>query len=327
MQLSDSYMNIGGEMVDFCELTKYFWKVYLSSEEGDTKETILEWLAPQCVIIGTGAHEFHLNRDEFIKTIKSEESERKNIRFQFDDVWCKQILLGDESCFVYGKIHIWWESDDKSVCIDMDSRFTFIYHRFDDGWKVVHVHQSLSNKEQSDGEYYPKNLIEKVQEYKARADEIAEMANKDALTGINNYRAFREQFNKRDTSGYLFILDIDKFKDVNDNYGHAMGNIVLIRMAEIMSLSVKDTDLVCRMGGDEFLIYCNGMNDRSEAVEFAQHIIQNINDGKAGKECWATVSIGGAYAPMNENLEEILERADKELYNAKRLHRGDCSVS
>lgn len=313
--------------MNFCELTKYFWKIYLSSDEGETTATIFEWLAPQCVIIGTGAHEFYLNREEFVQTIIGEEKERKDIKFNFDDIWCEQKMLGDDSCLVYGKIHIWLENDDKSVCIDMDSRFTFLFCKFNKKWKIVHIHQSLPNKEQNDGEYYPKTLVEKVKKYKKLANENAEKAEKDALTGIKNFRAFREQFKIRNTSGYLFILDIDKFKDVNDNYGHVIGNIVLIRIAEIIRLSVRDEDIFCRMGGDEFLIYCSSMTDRTEAAEFSRRIIKNIREDEKIKECGVTVSIGGSYSPLQGNLDETLECADKELYKVKKTHRGNCSVS
>lgn len=80
--------------------------------------------------------------------------------------------LEPDSCLVYGKLHLWWESEDKSTYINMDSRFTFLYHKIKGSWKIVHIHQSMPNKEQSDGEYYPKTLLEKVQELQELAQQV-----------------------------------------------------------------------------------------------------------------------------------------------------------
>ncbi|MBS5389116.1 MAG: diguanylate cyclase [Clostridiales bacterium] len=313
--------------MDFCNLSKEFWKIYLSEPEPETAEKALEWFAPQCVVIGTGTHEFYLNRDEFLRVLADEVQERKNMEFQFDDIWCRQIELGSDACLVYGKIHIWWESEDKSVYIDMDSRFTFLYHKINGEWKIVHIHQSMPNREQSDGEYYPKTLAESVIKFKSIAEEMMELAEKDALTGLENFRTFSSRWDQRVEPGWLFVLDIDHFKKVNDTYGHVMGNKVLIKMSEIIRSTVREHDLVCRMGGDEFLIFCRGIKDKVEATKFAHRLTQRIRKGGKDKPYWTTVSIGAACAPLNEQLEIVLENADKALYSVKRKARGDFSVT
>ena len=305
--------------MDFCEVTKEIWKTYLSSGESETKGTVVEWLAPQCAVIGTGAHEFYFNRDEFIRSVTAEVQERNDIEFRFDNLWCEQRKLTEDIYLVYGKVHIWWESEDKTIYINMDSRFTFIYQRIDGEWKIVHVHQSLLSQEQQEGEYYPKTLVEQVKEYK-------ELADTDGLTGLRNFRAFQNQWEARTKPGYLFILDIDKFKAVNDTYGHVSGNKILIGMAETIRSVIRGNDLVCRMGGDEFLVYCSGMEAKADAIEFSHRLIRSINESGAKEQFWTTISVGGTYAPLGEALEIALENADKELYAAKKVHRGDCQI-
>lgn len=312
--------------MDFCKLTKEFWEIYFSDGELESKEAVLEWFAPQCVVVGTGAHEFYLTRDEFFRTLADEVRERKDIPFQFKDFWCEQMLLGTDACLVYGKIHIWWESEDHAVCINMDSRFTFLYQRINGAWKIVHIHQSLPNLEQADGEYYPKTLSEDFRKMKAVAEEMTEFAQKDGLTGLNNFRFFSDQWEQRSNPGWLFVLDVDRFKEVNDTYGHVIGNEVLVSMAEVICSTVRENDLVCRMGGDEFLVFC-GVKDKADATKFAHRLTQNLRKFGANKEYWTTVSIGGAYAPLDSSLELVLEKADRSLYSVKKSHRGDFSVN
>lgn len=304
--------------IDFCELTKKFWETYIYEEEPETQAEALEWLAPQCVVIGTGAHEFYVNLKDFLRSLTEEVQERKDIAFHFKDFWCEQMELEPDSCLVYGKLHLWWESEDKSTYINMDSRFTFLYHKIKGAWKIVHIHQSMPNKEQSDGEYYPKTLLEKVQE-------LQELAQQDSMTDLENFRAFRSRWEQRNRPGWLFILDIDYFKRVNDTYGHTAGNEFISILAGILSSSVRSGDFVCRMGGDEFLIYCSGMNTKGDAEEFAHRLQHDIRSAGKKKPYWTTVSIGATYTPLEECMETALERADHSLYAAKQRGRDAFS--
>ena len=306
--------------MDFCKLTKEFWEIYFSGTELETRAKAIEWIVPQCVVIGTGAHEFYLSKDELLHSLEDEVKERENIQFRYKDLWCEQMQLGSDTVLVYGKIHIWWESEDKSIYINMDSRFTFLYQKISGVWKVVHIHQSMPNQEQAEGEIYPKTL-------KAKVEEITVLAQNDSLTGLSNFRFFGEQWKQRSKAGWMFILDVDKFKEVNDTYGHVIGNEVLVSMADIIKSVMREDDLACRMGGDEFLIFCSGMKDKASATKFAHRLMQNIRKGGTDKEYWTTVSIGAAYAHLDTELEVALENADRSLYYIKRTHRGDFSVN
>ena len=172
--------------MDFCKVTEELWRVYLTAGRKENREA-LGILAPDCVIIGTGKHEFYTNMEDFALALGEEISERQDISFQIKDFWCEQKELGPDACFVYGGIHIWWESEDQKIHIDMDSRFSLIFRQTDEGWKVVHLHQSLPNKEQMDGEFYPKTLTEQVKQAQKTAEEMAWLAQRDSLTGLINY--------------------------------------------------------------------------------------------------------------------------------------------
>ena len=90
---------------------------------------------PDCVIIGTGKHEFYRNLNEFSETLDAEIAERKDIHFQFKDFWCEQKQISSDVYLVYGGLFIWWEGNDKSILINMDSRFTMLFKNTDNGWK------------------------------------------------------------------------------------------------------------------------------------------------------------------------------------------------
>ena len=309
--------------MDFYKRTEELWKIYFSAGEDETKAKAMDWLAPNCVVIGTGAHEFYVGKDAFLQVLADEIKERENISFQFKDIWCEQLRCGPDSCLVYGKIHVWWESEDKIVRIDMDSRFSFLYHKIDGKWKVVHIHQSIPNQEQKEGEYYPKTLSEKIEKLQSVADEMTELAKKDSMTGLENFRTFNSLWRQREKPGWLFIIDIDHFKNVNDTYGHVAGNEVIIGIAGVLQEAVRGQDLVCRMGGDEFLIFCSGMQGEDHAAQFASRILENIKKAGENRRCWATVSIGGTAAGLDESIEVALARADHSLYAVKRTGRGN----
>lgn len=311
--------------MDFSKLTEDLWRSFFSKEWEKTKELIVEWVAPECVIIGTGAHEFYNELSGFLNSFDDEMADRNDVEFHFKSLWCEPIMLDSNSCLVYGKFCVLGESDDKSVLINMDSRFTILFHKMNDKWKVVHIHQSLPNQEQGDGEYYPKTLIQRVQELQSANEEMAVLALKDGLTGLDNFRTFTSKWETRCDYGWFFVLDIDYFKQINDNYGHLAGNEILTEMGKVFCSTVRENDLLCRMGGDEFLIFCSHMKDKTSASEFAQRLIADIKKAGESKPYWATVSIGAAEVTPGMSIETALENADKSLYNVKQTRRGSFS--
>lgn len=308
--------------MDFCETTKKLWRIYFSSEQQDVW-TALKWLAPDCVIIGTGAHEFYTNLEDFARALNAEIAERKNIAFQFKDLWCRQQALGEDACLVYGAVRIWWESDDKNIYIDMDSRFSLLYRRIMGEWKIVLIHQSVPNREQADGEYYPKTLSEQLKKAQDAAHEFAKLAEQDGLTGLSNYTVFQKRWQEwQDKDSWLFMMDLDDFKSINDTYGHIEGNRVLQEVAAVLKAATRGGDVVCRMGGDEFLLLCGGLKGEEAAAKLARRILRNVNEESENARHPVRISIGGAAVRHGEPVESAIERADRALYEVKKTTKN-----
>lgn len=150
----------------------------------------------------------------------------------------------------------------------------------------------------------------------------------DDLTGLYNRRYAISALNelwaeaRRDGSALsILILDVDRFKPVNDSQGHAVGDDLLRALATRLRDSVRTSDIVCRLGGDEFLVICP-RSSGAGAVRAAEKILatrENFYNAQ-GKKCWdGALSIGVAEAtPSMVLAEDLLKAADDELYNAKR---------
>ncbi len=145
----------------------------------------------------------------------------------------------------------------------------------------------------------------------------------DTLTGISNRNKFEEVFayELKQTLRYknslsLAILDIDHFKKFNDEFGHLVGDEVLILLANTVKKSVRKTDLFARWGGEEFvLLFVNtNLENSMIALEKFRVIIEEMHHDKAGK---ITASFGVTEYKANDTLASMLERADKALYQAK----------
>lgn len=311
-------------MMDFNLFTQQMWQTYFADVDKDGKHPIQKWIDPTCTIIGTGKHEIYQTAQEFQSAMYKEFAERNHIQFQFRDFWCEPVLLSEDFCLVYGEIYIYWESEDRETTIDMDSRFSMVYRRREDGWKIIHTHHSLPNIEQADGEYYPKTLLNQFNEKLEKMEYLQTLAERDGLTGLINYRTFQERYKQyvdTTSSCWIFIIDVDKFKEVNDTFGHMSGNHVLKKMATTLKNIVRSSDIVCRMGGDEFILLCGGFETEEQAHAFAQRIKSAIAEAGKDERAWAGISVGKASVSAANELEQVIETADVDLYQDKKNSR------
>lgn len=310
--------------MDFNLFTQHMWQTYFADVDKDGKHPIQKWIDPTCTIIGTGKHEIYQTAQEFQSAMYKEFAERNHIQFQFRDFWCEPVLLSEDFCLVYGEIYIYWESEDRETTIDMDSRFSMVYRRREDGWKIIHIHHSLPNIEQADGEYYPKTLLNQFNEKLEKMEYLQTLAERDGLTGLINYRTFQERYKQyvdTTSSCWIFIIDVDKFKEVNDTFGHMSGNHVLKKMATTLKNIVRSSDIVCRMGGDEFILLCGGFETEEQAHAFAQRIKSAIAEAGKDERAWAGISVGKASVSAANELEQVIETADVDLYQDKKNSR------
>lgn len=167
--------------------------------------------------------------------------------------------------------------------------------------------------------------------------DVAQAALRDCLTGVSN-RAVLDQSLPREIglarrNGMplsLLMLDIDHFKNVNDTYGHSTGDVVIKAIAQAISDAVRDSDLVCRYGGEEFSILLNNCQRQGAAMlaERVRGIISRLECHDAdGNIVRVTVSIGIAGLTAEDDASSLLNRADQALYAAKNNGRDCCCLA
>ena len=306
------------QTMDFCGITQALWKSYFSLDRGEF-ESIFEWLDENCSIIGTGKHEFYLDRASFHQALMQEAEQREAVAFQFKDLWCRQRRLSLDVCLVYGGLDIWWEKEDKTVYIDMSSRYSILYHRIGGIWKVVHIYQSVPNVEQAPGEYYPKRLSDQVESARRLALRMEDLALRDGLTQLYNYRGLEKMWSTWDEAeSWIFVADLDDFKSINDTYGHLAGNHVLKRISGRLRKTMRSGDVVCRMGGDEFVLLWGAVGGRAEAGHLAERIISEVKQEAGELRHPVSLSVGGVPISGGEPRECAVARADAVLYTVKR---------
>lgn len=160
-------------------------------------------------------------------------------------------------------------------------------------------------------------------------DQATQQANTDPLTGLANRRGVLQKMDgafKRGQPFALMYIDLDKFKPVNDQYGHEAGDAVLQKVAELFKACVREDDTVARLGGDEFIIVLYGLTDKAMVEERARKVMDLINE-----PIWLNdlriklgASIGITLAPADgTSVEAILQAADETMYAVKKAGRNN----
>jgi len=156
----------------------------------------------------------------------------------------------------------------------------------------------------------------------------------DSLTGLYNKAGSEEELTKicRNSAGALMMIDLDSFKLVNDLYGHTMGDKILMSFADIIRAAVRPTDLVGRLGGDEFIAFCQGMLDEAGIANKTEYINEQIVS--AAQEILGEdmniplgASIGCVFVPAEgTDFTELFQKADKALYQVKENGKHGYSI-
>ena len=174
--------------------------------------------------------------------------------------------------------------------------------------------------------------MEDITDRKIAEKELHRLATTDNLTGLANRNAFNKALDTAIKGGRRFnygvsllLLDLDRFKAVNDTHGHPYGDALLQSVAKIMGAGLREIDLAARLGGDEFAVILVGANKKADVDALAQRYVDSIGqpfqiDGHAIS---IGVSIGIAHFPTDaDNVEDLVRRADLALYQAKDDGRG-----
>ncbi len=179
--------------------------------------------------------------------------------------------------------------------------------------------------------FKPKELISRIKTHlnmRSMLKNLEFLATRDFMTGIYNRRKFFELGNKLfDKSNRLFaiMMDIDKFKLINDNYGHPFGDIVIKSVTKIIANNIPDNAVFGRLGGEEFAILyeADSMEEVKKKIEDIRNKIESSQEKYGDKIVKFTISNGIAQKHVNDDtIDKLLKRADEALYEAKGTGRN-----
>ena len=179
-------------------------------------------------------------------------------------------------------------------------------------------------------------LRQRMDEVEYLHQELREQALRDGLTGLYNRRYLNDVLNRetvrtdRDQSSMSFVmLDVDNFKTVNDTFGHQVGDQILVQLANLFSTQARGSDIVCRYGGEEFLLLLpstslEAAGSRAEEIRKKAELLIGQIDGQNVR---VTLSFGiAAYPDHGSHWEQVVSNADKALYQSKHNGRNRVTV-
>lgn len=230
---------------------------------------------------------------------------------------------------------------------DLYIEFRNMLHQIDRITRISDRYQSVTRDEKMTlTERYHKQLrqLEKIARISDRYqsmmrelnEALKEASTKDALTGIGNRRMLMERLKaetaRADRLGRpmtVALLDVDRFKAVNDAHGHEAGDKALIAIAEAIQDGVRDYDLCGRWGGEEFMVIMPevGAIDGAAVVERVRSAIAGLDMEVNSQRLELSASFGIAERRPGENISDTIKRADTALFDAKRAGRNRYEIS
>lgn len=302
-------MEKGMSANDFCH---YIWKIYLEERRYDLLD---DYISDKISVIGTGAHEVERNLEEFLAAM-AQEGREWNGRFIIRDQWYQTTELSESHSLVMGELTVRENAAD-GILYDMRFRFTVVLEKAESGWKLLHIHQSIPDPNQTRDEFFPHHVVEQTH------TEVVYNLRHDSLTGLLNRLYFKETCERylvTEDGGTFLMMDIDWFKQVNDQYGHPTGDKLLVSFSESLKAVVSPTDIAGRIGGDEFAIFLSNVRKEEDVAAFIDKL---KNDWRERQKVLLLqspvfVSVGAAVSSQKgAAYDSLLNQADQLLYHAK----------
>ncbi len=185
-------------------------------------------------------------------------------------------------------------------------------------------------------------IVDDITEKKEVEEELKEKAELDPLTRAYNRRVLEtvlrdrlEEARENKLTSCLAVLDVDDFKEINDEYGHIAGDKVLEYIVSRIKMELRDKDLIVRTGGDEFLIYLHDIREPKDALKSIDRIFNKITGryrldddlGERSQNIDIGSSIGVSFYPKDgEKVSELMAKADKSLYKVKRSGKSNYDI-
>lgn len=165
-------------------------------------------------------------------------------------------------------------------------------------------------------------------------EELHGLLKKDKLTKVATRAELEKEMSaivEKDEDAAIMIVDIDKFKDINDTHGHLAGDKILSSLGDRLNAHIKDKDIVGRWGGEEFVVILKGNFTKEVLVSRAEELRLMVSEDPFKLEnngvLPCTISIGAAVRDSNQSLEDWFESADKALYQSKHNGRNQVTVA
>ncbi len=220
--------------------------------------------------------------------------------------------------------------------------------------RIIHIEAEPEFNEQGQGSGYT-GVLQDVTDRRAAEDKILELANFDALTGLPNrrqliWRAERalEQARRHSHQFALLLIDLDRFKIINDTLGHGAGDELLVEVGRRLRACVRHSDQVMegqfdpaglrshrsleavgRLGGDEFVALLPEVGDDDDAARVAQRVLESLREPifVSGQECFVTASVGVAIYPRDGNsVVDLLRNSDVAMYSVKAQGKNSAAI-
>lgn len=310
------------------ELTRALWRAYLidRSEEGDaTIGDVID--QTDFSLIGTGRHEFYTAMDQFLESYASDRLEAEDVEFDILDEYYEGRTVSPDVILVFGTLWVRERpSEPKPLLVEMDTRFSVVYHLVDGKLKVVHLHHSMPNIDQRKDEFYPKTVTERANAALEYTKILERRADLDSMTNLYNRMAFERMVDgaiaRGETEAVLLMIDLDNFKSINDTLGHLEGDRAIIEFAEVLRDVFPGDSIVGRLGGDEFAALCQDETSVAGAESAAENIIERWAARGEGRTVPFGCSVGMARVGSMSDFRELYCAADTALYKSKRNGKG-----
>ncbi len=259
---------------------------------------------------GEGRRNIGMKADEIIRTYILEQGKQ---------LWCRHILIDGKDCYAY-IIPIRQESDDSVVGALMASHSSVDFDTVVQRYILTTLFVMCMVLVAVFG-----FTFWHVEWFAHKFSEVRDRSRQDLLTGLCNKLTFENdvkaalESRKMEDVAVLLIFDFDNFKYVNDRYGHQMGDAALKAFADILIRCFRSNDILGRIGGDEFMVYMQGMTkdnvERSD--EIAQEVLQELCSLKLGEAGSFSCSIGIGTDGTDCSFQELYQLTDRALYEAK----------
>jgi diguanylate cyclase (GGDEF)-like protein len=187
-------------------------------------------------------------------------------------------------------------------------------------------------------EIQPRSLLRAIRyaiERKKAEAELVRLAHTDSLTGLLNRRAFFDQLEnalvqsrRSELACAVILLDIDRFKEINDVFGHKTGDEMLLAVSACLRAQLRETDSIARIGGDEFAVVATNLKSAGAAMEIAEKIVRGVDAIEELNEIRieVSVSVGISVFPLdNSSADVLVSHADMAMYKSKASKKGSIN--